>query len=182
MALTRKMLREMGITDENAEEIIKAHAETVEALKGYRAENERLAGLVGELDNAKNSLAEYQTKFEALDMEKSMQAKRQAVTEMLRELHIPEGCVNSILHVTDFEKLEISEDGRLLDEDAVRSGLSDLYSGFIPRRYLYGAETASPPANSSDKGYSREDIRRMSSHEINENYQAIKQSLGVTTD
>ncbi|MEE8717538.1 MAG: hypothetical protein SOI24_10925 [Coriobacteriales bacterium] len=33
MALTRKMLRAMGIEDEKADEIIEAHAETVDALK-----------------------------------------------------------------------------------------------------------------------------------------------------
>ncbi len=162
MALTRKMLREMGITDENAEKIIKAHVETIESLKG--------------------SILDYQTKLEALDREKSVQAKKQAVTEMLRELHIPEECVKSILQVTDFEGIALDENGAILDEDAVRSGMSELYSGFIPKRYLYGAETANPPKNSSDKGYSREDIRRMSPKEINENYQAIKQSLGTKTD
>ena len=33
MALTRKMLKAMGIEDEKADEIIDAHAETVDALK-----------------------------------------------------------------------------------------------------------------------------------------------------
>ncbi|MCD7784402.1 MAG: hypothetical protein LUH18_02290 [Oscillospiraceae bacterium] len=180
MALTRKMLREMGITGENADAIFNAHWETVEALKGYKAEAEKLTGLTEELANAKNSLAEYQTKFEAIDREKSVQAKKQAVTEMLRELHIPEDCVNPILQVTDFDKIELAENGGLSDESAVRSGIMSLWSGFIPKRYSYGAEIAAPPVNSSDRSYSREDIRKMSSREINENYQAIKQSLRAT--
>ncbi len=179
MALTRKMLREMGITDEQAGEIIKAHWETVEALKGYKAENEKLAGIASELDNTKSALSDYQTKYEALEREKSMQAKRHAVTEMLRELHIPEVCVKPILHVTDFDKIALDENGMLLDEETVRAGIGDLFSGFIPKRYTYGAETAAPPVNSSDRGYSREDIRRMSSREINENYSAIRESLRV---
>lgn len=173
MALTRKMLREMGVEDEKAEEIIKAHVETVDAFKG--------------------SILDYQTKYanleqefgsfrEGISKEKSLKAKKQAVTEMLRELHIPEDCVNPILQVTDFEKIELTENGSLLDESAVRSGIEALWSGFIPKRYLSGAETANPPTNASDRGYSREDIRRMSSQEINENYQAIKLSLGATND
>ncbi|MCD7822530.1 MAG: hypothetical protein LUG86_00690 [Oscillospiraceae bacterium] len=182
MALTRKMLREMGIADENAEEIIKAHAETVEALKGYKAEVERLTALNSELDNAKSTMLDYQRKFEALEKEKSMQAKRQAVTEMLRELHIPEECVKPILQVTDFEKIALDENGAILDEESVRAGVMELFAGFIPKRYSFGAEMATPPANSSERGYSPEDIRRMSSREINENYQAIKQSLKATTD
>ncbi len=190
MALTRKMLREMGITDEQAGEIIKAHWETVEALKGYKAENEKLAGIANELDNTRSALRDYQTKYEELEreygdyrdgisMEKSMQVKRQAVTEMLRELHIPEVCVKPILHVTDFDKIALDENGALMDEETVRTGLGELFSGFIPKRYSYGVETATPPVNSSATGYSREDIRRMSSREINENYSAIRESLRV---
>ncbi|MCD7805244.1 MAG: hypothetical protein LUH03_08910 [Oscillospiraceae bacterium] len=190
MALTRKMLREMGITDENADAIFKAHWETVEALKGYKAEVERLTGLTGELDNARSSLDDYREKYEALEKEyqafreelskeKAVQAKKQAVTEMLRELHIPEECVNPILHVTDFDRIELDESGEIIDEEAVKDSILRLWSGFIPKRYLLGAETATPPRNSSDKGYSRDDIRRMSPREINENYPAIKQSLRV---
>ena len=36
MALTRKFLKAMGIEDEKAEEIISAHVETVNGLKGER--------------------------------------------------------------------------------------------------------------------------------------------------
>lgn len=38
MALTRKMLRAMGIKDEKADEIIEAHSETVDALKQKAAD------------------------------------------------------------------------------------------------------------------------------------------------
>ncbi|MCD8006993.1 MAG: hypothetical protein LUF29_08545 [Oscillospiraceae bacterium] len=188
MALTRKMLKEMGITGENADAIFNAHWKTVEALQGYKAEVEKLTGLKSELENAKNAMLDYQTKYETLEREygdyregiskeKSLQAKRLAVTEMLRELHIPEDCVNPILHVTDFDKIALDESGALLEEEAVRSGISELWSGFIPKRYCYGSETANPPANSSGRSYSAEDIRRMSPREINENYRAIKESL-----
>lgn len=38
MSLTRKMLRAMGIEDDKADQIIEAHAETVDALKQQVAE------------------------------------------------------------------------------------------------------------------------------------------------
>ena len=38
MSLTRKMLRAMGIEDDKADQIIDAHAETVDALKQQVAE------------------------------------------------------------------------------------------------------------------------------------------------
>lgn len=47
MALTRRMLKAMGISDEQVDEIIAAHTETVDALKeqrdAYKADAEKLA-------------------------------------------------------------------------------------------------------------------------------------------
>ncbi len=188
MALTRRMLREMGITDEQTDEIIKAHAETVDALKGYKAENEKLTAIAGELDTAKSTMLEYQSKYEALEREygtyrddisreKTVSAKRAGIAKILRDFNIPESCIEPIMRVTDFDKIELDENGTLSDEEAVRSGIEALWAGFIPKSCSFGAETASPPVNSSATGYSAEDIRRMSSKEINENFSAIKQSL-----
>ena len=46
MALTRKMLKAMGIEDEKIDQIIEAHSETVDALKEqrdqYKADAEKL--------------------------------------------------------------------------------------------------------------------------------------------
>ena len=45
MALTRKMLKEMGIQEDNIEKIIMAHSETVDALKKFKTDSERLASV-----------------------------------------------------------------------------------------------------------------------------------------
>jgi len=72
MALTRKMLKAMGIEDEKADEIIEAHAETVSALKQQRDEAQARADeadkLRKELDEAKAGAAEdggWKAKFDA---------------------------------------------------------------------------------------------------------------------
>ena len=39
MALTRKMLKEMGIQEDNIEKIIMAHSETVDALKKFKTDS-----------------------------------------------------------------------------------------------------------------------------------------------
>ena len=60
MALTRKMLKAMGIEEEKIEQIIEAHAETVDTLKEqrdtFKADADKLAEVQKELDEAKKNL------------------------------------------------------------------------------------------------------------------------------
>ncbi len=57
MALTRKGLKAMGLTDEQVDGVIEAHTETVEALKNqresYKADADKLAEVQAELETLK---------------------------------------------------------------------------------------------------------------------------------
>ena len=57
MALTRKMLKAMGIEDEKIDEIVDAHAETVDALKKernkYKEEADKLTDVQKKYDDLK---------------------------------------------------------------------------------------------------------------------------------
>ena len=57
MALTRKLLKGMGLTDEQMDTIIEAHSDTVDGLKGelskYKADAEKLPGVQKELEDLK---------------------------------------------------------------------------------------------------------------------------------
>ena len=69
MALTRKLLRSMGIEDEKIDQIIDAHTETVNALKDERDEfkdaTDRLEKAEAELEELKAKPADgYKEKFE----------------------------------------------------------------------------------------------------------------------
>lgn len=191
MALTRKMLKEMGIADETAEEIIRAHAESIDALKGYKADSERLSEVSAELDEVKKSEGDYRLRFEELEKsyegfkgevlrENTDRKKREGLAKIIRSCMIPENCVDPIVKVTDLDTLELSEDGGIANEDAVRSGIAQNWSAFIPKVYTMGAQTANPPAVQSERGFSLEEIRRMTPKEINENYSAIRKSLAGT--
>ena len=58
MALTRKLLKGMGLTDEQVDTIIEAHTDTVDGLKAdigkYKADAEKLPGIQKELDDLLN--------------------------------------------------------------------------------------------------------------------------------
>ena len=68
MALTRKMLKAMGIEEEKIEQIIDAHAETVDALKQerdtYKEDSSKLADVQKELDDLKKDGGDWQQKYE----------------------------------------------------------------------------------------------------------------------
>lgn len=57
MALTRKLLKGMGLTDEQVDTIIEAHTDTVDGLKAdvskYKADADKLPGVQKELDDLK---------------------------------------------------------------------------------------------------------------------------------
>ena len=57
MALTRKLLKGMGLTDEQVDTIIEAHTDTVDGLKTdvsrYKADAEKLPGVQKQLDDLK---------------------------------------------------------------------------------------------------------------------------------
>ena len=93
MALTRKLLRSLGIDDEKIETIIDAHGETVEALKkerdDYKAEAVKVEEMTKQLNDANDKLAKsgdaakVQADFDAYKAEvageKTRTAKRNAV-------------------------------------------------------------------------------------------------------
>ena len=81
IALTRKFLSALGIEAEKIDEIINAHAETVDALKeerdkfrsnaeAYEAEQKKVAELEKQVETLKDSTKEsYKVKYEALKEE-----------------------------------------------------------------------------------------------------------------
>lgn len=71
MAITRKLLKGMGLTEEQQDTIIEAHTDTVNGLKAdidrYRTDAEKLPAVQKELDGYKQSggADQYKSKYEA---------------------------------------------------------------------------------------------------------------------
>lgn len=149
MALTRKMLKAMGIDDEKIDQIIEAHTETVDALKDerdkYREDAEKLPEVQKKLDAASklNSGDEsYKVKYDALkeDFEKykgevtakeTKGAKEKALKELLKKIGISEKRIGSVVKVTDLEKIKLDKDGKITDADALEKSIRDEWADFI---------------------------------------------------
>ena len=168
MALTRKMLAAMDIPAEKIDEIISAHAETVNALKEERdslkQDAESVASYKEQLEAAKAELKElksgdWEKKFTDLKTEfdgfkketeekATKSAKENAYKKLLEEAGISSKRIDSIMKVStpNIDKIEVGEDGKVKDADKLIEGVKTEWADFISTEGTKGAETSTPPA------------------------------------
>ena len=165
MAVTRKLLKAMGIEDDKIEQIIEAHTETVDGLKaqinslkpeekpeakGSEGEAAKDSGAVNaEIEALKQQIAEM--KQAAKDKE-VREAKTAAYRELLTESGITnEKRIAAILKVTDFDSVKLSKDGTITNKDDLTTGIKNDYEAFIETVATKGADTANPPKGEETK-------------------------------
>ena len=197
MALTRKMLKAMGIEDEKIDQIIDAHTETVDGLKAdiekYRTDAEKLPGVQKELETAQAGLEagkkdSWKVKYDAIKEEfegyKSEQTKKEtraakesAYRNLLKATGINEKRIESVLKVSDVDSLELDDKGAIKDAAKLTDSIKTEWADFISTTMTKGAESHTPPQINNGKSYTAADIRGMSAAEINQNWDSIKASL-----
>lgn len=181
--LTRKMLSAMGIDGDKIDEIINAHAETVNGLKEeidkYKADSVRLKTVEEELETLKKSgeKSPYKVKYEALveerdelqkqfdDYKNSIAAKevaakkRSAYRQLLKDTGISEKRIDAVLKVSDFDTLELGEDGKFVNADKLAEDIRTEWGDFIATQKEEGATVPNPPAgNGKQAPLTREEI------------------------
>ena len=167
MALTRKLLKGMGLTDEQIDSVIDAHTETVDGLKTqlnqYKADAEKLADVQKQLDEGGDWKAKHDTLKKAFDDFKAevagketLAAKQSAFRALLTAEKVPEKYHDRIVKMTDFSGMELDGD-KIKDEAAARKGIKTDWGEFIGTSETHGAPVETPPANQS-KTITRADI------------------------
>ena len=176
MALTRKMLKAMGIEDEKVEQIIEAHTETVTALKderdAYKADAEKLPAVQKELDELKATDGKedtYKVKYEAVKeefesfkrelKEKETKAKKeQAYKALLQEAGVSEKRIDAVLKVSDVNSIEFDKDGNVKDADTLKKSIMSEWEDFIVHKGTQGTQTSNPPSGSGKTYKSKDEI------------------------
>ena len=171
MALTRGMLKGMGLTEEQVSAIIEEHTNVTSALKDqikeYKADAEKLPGVQKELDDLKKdtSASDWEKKYndehsafetykkDIADKETAAKVKS-AYRKLLTECKVGEKHIDSILRVTDFSNMKLSEDGSLEGADKLKETIGSDWSGFISTKETKGSDVDTPPAgnNNPDSG------------------------------
>lgn len=162
MALTRKLLKGMGLTDEQVDTIIEAHTDTVDGLKTdlekYKGDAAKLPGVQKELDDLKAAGdGGYKEKYEKekadFDKYKADQAaketrvaKTNAYRDLLKAAGVSEKRIPAILKVTDLNSVELEGD-KVKDADKITEGVKTEWADFIESSNTSGANTSTPPAN-----------------------------------
>lgn len=202
MALTRKFLSAMGIEADKVDEIIEAHAQTVNGLKDKITElessqsndGEKLAGVQKELDDTKKELdalkkaqakdAPYEQRYNDLKKEyedykndidaKATKAKvTDAYKAVLKEAKIADKYVNVILKATDLSKFKLAEDGTLEDAKEAVNKAAEEWAEFVETTSAKGKKTENPPQNTGG-GMSKADILKIKDR--NERQKAISEN------
>ena len=162
MALTRKYLKGMGLSDEVIDSIIESHAETVEGLKEeinkYKESAEKLTAVQKELDDLKAAGdGGYKEKYEkehkafedfkeAQTAKETKQAKEKAYAAFLKSVGVSEKRIPSIIKVTDLNSVELEGD-KVKDADKLTESVKTEWADFIENSDTSGANTNTPPAN-----------------------------------
>lgn len=172
MALTRKSLKAMGLTDEQVDSIIEAHTETVNALKderdSYREKADQLDDVQRELDEAKKTAKnapdyaalkkEYDEYKKSVEAEKSLQAKKDAYAEIVKDAGLSEKGVAKALKYADWATIDLTADGKIKDASKHIKGLKEEWADYVVTESEEGASTDTPPNNAGGAKMTKEEI------------------------
>ena len=164
MALTRKMLKAMGIEEEKIEQIIEAHTETTDGLKAerdkYKEEAEKLPGIQKELDDMKAAgdggyKEKYEKEKKAFEDYKADQTAKETKAskeKAVRAYYESKGIKGKNLEIAirasraEIDGMEMDGE-KIKDTSAFDNLVSGDFSGMVETRNTTGANTSTPPAN-----------------------------------
>lgn len=161
MALTRKLLRSMGIEDDKIDQIIEAHTETVNALKDERDEfkdaAEKLPKVQAELDELKakpddgfkekyeKEHADFEAFKERTVKDASEREKKSLYRKLLQDAGVDPKRLDAVMRVADLSEVSV-EDGAIVDSDKVTEAVKSEWSDFIQTTGSKPAGVDTPPA------------------------------------
>lgn len=198
MALTRKLLKGMGLTDEQVDTIIEAHTETVDGLKAdinrYKTDAEKLPGIQKELDDLKaagdggykTKYEEEHSNFEAYKADVTAKEAKTAKEKAVRAYFEGKNITGTNLELAmrgcgaEMAALEL-ENGKIKDAAALDALIAGDYKGLVSTTTVKGSATATPPVTGAQtRTYTKAEIAAMTPAEINANWDAVKASLNTS--
>lgn len=158
MAMRRKLLKSMGLTDEQIESVVEAHEETIAGLRdALKVEAGKLTAVQKELDDLKKSdwkQAHDAVKKELDDLraENDRAARetglRDAYRKLLEAENIDPGKIDLILRkdASALKDEPLDQSGAFVNADKLREGIRADWGGYVARTETRGAKVATPPA------------------------------------
>lgn len=188
MSLTRKMLKGMGLTEEQVDSIIEEHTAVTDALKEkanqYEADAKKLADVQKELNELKAGGDDWEEKYNAEhkafeDYKKDIEGKaeltkvKDAYRALLKAQNVSEKRIDTIIKLTDFSELKLTKEGKIANEDKVVDKIKEDWSDLISKESEHGQKVETPPSGS--KTMTREEI--MNIKDASKRQEAIANNL-----
>ena len=167
MALTRKALKAMGLTEEQVDSIVEMHTEVTDDLKTKlkeakeKAENyDKVKKQLDEINDGDDYRQKYDDEHEAFEQfksevenEKAFEKKKAVFTEIAKKAKVSEKRINSIIRLEKeyINGLELDKDGKVADSDSVEKFIKENYDEYIVTSTKVGAATETPPNNTGGK-------------------------------
>lgn len=174
MALTRKLLKGMGLTDEQVDTIIEAHTDTVDGLKAdvskYKTDAEKLSDVQKELDDLKakgddgwkekhdklkGEFDQYKTDVQAKETHSK---KVEAYKAILKDANLSDKGIEKAIKYAEWDKIELEADGKLKGASDHIKAAKEEWAEYVTTTTTTGAKTSTPPANSGGSAMTKKDI------------------------
>ena len=178
MALTRKLLKGMGLTDEQVDTIIEAHTDTVDGLKAdvskYKADAEKLPGVQKELDDLKAAgdggyKEKYEKEHSAFEAFKSditakqtKAAKEKAVRAYFESKNITGANLDLAMRGCGEEMAALEMDGdKIKDTESLDALIGGTYKSLVSTTQIKGANPATPPGSTGSGAMTKDQIMQI---------------------
>ena len=178
MALTRKMLKAMGIEEEKIDQIIEAHSETVDSLKAdrdnYKKDADQLKSVREELDELKAKgddgwkekhdklKGDFDTYKKDVEEKETHSKKVEAYKTILKDAGLSEKGIEKAIKYAEWDKIELEADGKLKGASDHIKSVKEEWAEYVTTTTTTGAKTSNPPANNGNSGVTKEDFQKMS--------------------
>lgn len=177
MALTRKLLKGMGLTDEQVDTIIEAHTDTVDGLKSdvskYKTDAEKLSDVQKELDELKAKgddgwkekhdklKGDFDTYKKDVEAKETHSKKVEAYKTILKDAGLSEKGVEKAIKYAEWDKIELETDGKLKGASDHIKSVKEEWAEYVTTTTTTGAKTSNPPANNGGSVKTKEEIYKM---------------------
>lgn len=170
MALTRKFLKALGVSEEAIEEIITAHTDVTDELKTQlktaQGAQKQLETITAERDDLQkklndpaqaNRVAELEKQIAEYQKRETTAQKRAALTALLEKIGIDKRGFARVLAATDIDGVEMDGEN-IKNADKLAESLKTEWSDLLTEPGATGKPPQTPPQNPGNGGMTKEQI------------------------
>lgn len=197
MALTRSLLKALGLNDEQISSIIEAHTDTITGLKDSLKAAEEKAKRFDDVEKELNELkskgtedykAKYEaehTAFESYKSDVTAKAEKAAKEKAVSTYYESKNITGKNLSIAmrgskaEIDGIELDESGKIKDTSALDTLISGDYAGLVAKIETKGADTPTPPKGTGGDTFSNLSLAdKMKFANEHPNDESVKSWLG----